>query len=1548
MTQELLDTALLPNEDDVKDISERVLVAPPSGDTVNNDSPMMGDDGILFNGDGILFNDTLEDLDEILSSLEELENHDDAEFEEMNSLLMEEDIVEEPTKEELEDPEDFLNNDEYVQPLDYERKLGNHDFHQPLSCNIGLEQVSCTSFKEFFDRTNKDGTLVIPCGECLKVDYEDGTELQLPHGLSINGKLYFDSNANITLRTKFVWVVGLLEIETPDTGKQVKFSLYGDELQNYTAVNPDSMICSNAGCNLGSKVIAVVGGKLDIKGAEDNCPAWEKLTNIGKLTPRPFENHLPCTGDICWENDTITLRRPCLESKSHTENLGKYTVVCPIESKNTIKFGEKLGIKLTSIRKPEPFIYPKDNGEELSLTINGNCGNAQHHSNTYGRCIIHCPLEKTAVISGGDTKALTFTSVAPDNTEFKMPSKDGDQVSLRLNGNCRKSDGHTKGFNRCAVMCSLFPTVQYDAGEKSGQLEFTSKYNDDPIQFPVPTYEKDGEKIKAKFILDGECVYMDRTSNAWGGCVVRCPVEKLLESIDVTSFHAVARLNNMRNNKYVNTKRIIQYAHGGIHMYLYLDDVSKDQCSSEGAQYLNNVFQRGDEIVPSYQISNDSSADGNRFSVDQIVHYSWKKKTFLFLPSDKEVGTCGETAHAFSTAFPSGYEVKVDYKNKAPGGETFNVDKVHHWAWKGVSMFFFPEESDIGTCAQTVSKFNSKFNKNFAIDVSIRDTGQQLGQTIVASKGVHHWSWNSDSLFFHPDQSADQINEKFPVGSTLKVDYLNAVDVYDIEVSREAANCWKPGTELLLTSDTRRSNDQQVRTIQSSNAETGILTLSEPIRKPITMADHEDFAIEVAPLNRRIVFEAESDSNKSEIGGHLIVHHTQSPQNIQGVEVRNFGQQGRLGRYPIHFHKCGDSPESKVRRNVVRNSNQRCYVVHMTNKITLEENVAYDAFGHCYFIEDGRETGNIFRKNLGSGVKKLPSLAVEELEAKSNRKESDGVSSVFWISNPDNYFYGNVAAGSEGHGYWFETHGKLRSVPLGAFVNNEVHSAQRFAFTTYSPGWVPREVGIIENLKVYRNPTWGAFLHVTQNLHFKGGLFADNRDKAVMISRGDDILFENTTFIGQTEFADQDCRNEKVAIHLDPVRLQETVIWNFSGNKKGTTVKNANFKNWSPAHTNCASKVATPLKFFSHQTFIKSYSAPHVFQDLNFDSAYSVDAIMPNSGIDDVQIEVYSDKYNALSTGGLKGFMISPKLESMVPTECTEYNEGLKFCPNTCIRTVTVLAGNSAFVDDKIDMIVRDQDGREIAIKKDVRGHPGPLPVGNRFFSAYAVALPKGTFQIRFEDEKGSPSWPRFAFVVPEAAPVSCDKYVDVSDFTFVKPSPLLSVCKDLIFNGGFESGKDGWYAFHFDIKLYQTGGINGSAALASTKELDTGNNIAQSLDGSCLEIGNSYDVSLTFKIMDYDGSNNNLPYVRLVSQRFLTADPARKKFQTVSAAIFKTPSMNDSGWTTISGIWEIDDKIANADTHIFHIGGGSHKVIIDNVSIQLRNPLISVRRRSL
>lgn len=121
--------------------------------------------------------------------------------------------------------------------------------------------------------------------------------------------------------------------------------------------------------------------------------------------------------------------------------------------------------------------------------------------------------------------------------------------------------------------------------------------------------------------------------------------------------------------------------------------------------------------------------------------------------------------------------------------------------------------------------------------------------------------------------------------------------------------------------------------------------------------------------------------------------------------------QGLLGRYPIHFHFSGDVSGSLVAKNTIRQSNNGCIVVHGTNNLQVEENVAFDNRGHCYVTEDGIEVGNTFFRNLEAQIS-IPEKNIPE--------ESDKNPAVFWISNPSNKWIENTAAGSEGVGYWFE------------------------------------------------------------------------------------------------------------------------------------------------------------------------------------------------------------------------------------------------------------------------------------------------------------------------------------------------------------------------------------------------------------------------------------------------------------------------------------------------------------------------------------------------
>jgi cell migration-inducing and hyaluronan-binding protein len=122
--------------------------------------------------------------------------------------------------------------------------------------------------------------------------------------------------------------------------------------------------------------------------------------------------------------------------------------------------------------------------------------------------------------------------------------------------------------------------------------------------------------------------------------------------------------------------------------------------------------------------------------------------------------------------------------------------------------------------------------------------------------------------------------------------------------------------------------------------------------------------------------------------------------------------------------------------------------VHGTDNLRVENNVAYNTVGHCFFMEDGIETGNQFIRNLGIQTKCHPTLPCEPTNLVLAYQSTDGqdsehvlipsdnTASTFWITNPDNVYRDNVAAGSDQVGFWmaFPTH------PTGAFEGTEISS----------------------------------------------------------------------------------------------------------------------------------------------------------------------------------------------------------------------------------------------------------------------------------------------------------------------------------------------------------------------------------------------------------------------------------------------------------------------------------------------------------------------------
>ncbi|XP_037073352.1 cell surface hyaluronidase-like [Pollicipes pollicipes] len=208
-------------------------------------------------------------------------------------------------------------------------------------------------------------------------------------------------------------------------------------------------------------------------------------------------------------------------------------------------------------------------------------------------------------------------------------------------------------------------------------------------------------------------------------------------------------------------------------------------------------------------------------------------------------------------------------------------------------------------------------------------------------------------------------------------------------------------------------------------------------------------AAEVALLNRNVRIHGRmedacyGDNNCDDFsfdtfGGHVKVLAGFQAARIANAEVFHMGQNSVLGAYPIHFHMCGDvsaqASPPYVRSNAIHHTFARCVTVHGTSGLLVEDNVAFDHYGHCFFLEDGAEQNTVFRGNLGLSTRRTSITPTDQRMA-----------ATFWITNPLTTMEGNVAAGSDAYGIWYTF--PLRPIgpsalrtPLAPFVDNVAHS----------------------------------------------------------------------------------------------------------------------------------------------------------------------------------------------------------------------------------------------------------------------------------------------------------------------------------------------------------------------------------------------------------------------------------------------------------------------------------------------------------------------------
>ena len=210
--------------------------------------------------------------------------------------------------------------------------------------------------------------------------------------------------------------------------------------------------------------------------------------------------------------------------------------------------------------------------------------------------------------------------------------------------------------------------------------------------------------------------------------------------------------------------------------------------------------------------------------------------------------------------------------------------------------------------------------------------------------------------------------------------------------------------------------------------------------------------------------------------------------------------------------------------------------MHGTDNVVADGNVCHDHIGHGFFLEDGAESGNTFTGNL---VMTTRAPATGEAVLPSDTRPAS-----YWITNPDNTYRGNVAAGSRGIGFWCAFPASPtglsvgapdlpRRTPLREFKDNVAHSNRSVGLnvddgptmdgttevTNYSPRQDPAAdspavIADFTGLRAWKNQGRGVWLRGS-NQRLTNAVLADNGIGATFAAN--ETFVQNSTFIGESE-----------------------------------------------------------------------------------------------------------------------------------------------------------------------------------------------------------------------------------------------------------------------------------------------------------------------------------------------------------------------------------------------------------------------------------------------
>lgn len=360
---------------------------------------------------------------------------------------------------------------------------------------------------------------------------------------------------------------------------------------------------------------------------------------------------------------------------------------------------------------------------------------------------------------------------------------------------------------------------------------------------------------------------------------------------------------------------------------------------------------------------------------------------------------------------------------------------------------------------------------------------------------------------------------------------------------------WRPGDTIVICSSRSNWNEAEKRVVSSVSLDGLTVNLTAALDYPhcgvvrnyTRPTDGKqwtaDLRAEIGLLSRNITIQGAADSvtpghANAGFGAHVMIHgpmtmdgttHPSGKGYFQGVEIFRGGQKSLLARYPFHWHLCIDQGAGQYfSDSSVHRSFNRAITIHGTDYTTVENNFCYDHLGHGVFLEDGAERFNTIRKNVVL-LTKRPAPGEEVTPSDNSLNEvQNRTPASFWITNPNNIFEDNVAAGTHGTGFWFimptAPVGPSRNLPyysgdrpyrepLGAFSGNKAHSCMN-GFDIFDQlstshsilrnrGWNNSTLHVMDGCTWYANNT-AVYAGIgstgfQENVIYRDNVFVDNR-----------------------------------------------------------------------------------------------------------------------------------------------------------------------------------------------------------------------------------------------------------------------------------------------------------------------------------------------------------------------------------------------------------------------------------------------------------------------